>query len=255
MTTLSQMHVQHEKTLSGTAIHGLQALPFVRHVMLLPTAHLPAGVQVWQLMLARDAAASLVTEQQYQQLLTLLAVDERARCKRYHRLADRIRYAVMRAALRHLIAHHLQQPAHCIQLGLSAFGKPCLRAPAAPLQFNLSHSQQLGLIALSAQRPVGIDIEALASTQQQRALLSVFSPREQAYCLQHPHATDWTQIWTGKEAVLKALGTGLTAELTTLSVLPMATHLEVSLAETKTMQIQAWPLAVAYGYQAALALL
>jgi len=216
---------------------------------------MPSGVHVWQLVLATDVVDDAVTEQKYQRLLSLLAVDERVRCQRYHRLADRLRYAVMRAALRHLIADHLQLPAHCIQLGSTPFGKPCLLAPAAQLQFNLSHSQQLGLIALSAQRPVGVDIEALANTHQQQALQNVFSPREQAYCLQHPHAAAWTQLWTGKEAVLKALGTGLTTALTTLSVLPVATGFEVSLAEPTSPPIQAWPLPVADGYQAALALL
>ncbi|MFE2044228.1 4'-phosphopantetheinyl transferase family protein [Streptomyces sp. NPDC059477] len=100
---------------------------------------------------------------------------------------------------------------------LSPNGKPALHPRyALDIEFSLSHSAGICLIALTRGRPVGIDIQtcdALAAPDSVRRLVArCLSPEERAAVehLPHPQRRDAvTQLWTLKEAYAKAVGLGL----------------------------------------------
>jgi 4'-phosphopantetheinyl transferase len=97
-----------------------------------------------------------------------------------------------------------------------AHGKPFV-ASALALEFNVSRSHELGVVAVSG-RPVGIDIEWLGRDLDVDLLApDVLSPREIRALERSGHAAR-TQFffrrWTAKEAALKAVGAGLTVPLT-----------------------------------------
>lgn len=142
----------------------------------------------------------------------VLNQDEQQRIQRYKTPALQQRQHNSRIALRLVLAHHTQQPAHQITLHTSPTGKPFL--PEHPTQhFNLSHSGKQGIIAVST-TPVGIDIEHLKLTLDRVHNLAsnVLPHEEHQHLLQQPtnqHIQLFYTLWTQKEAYLKAIGTGL----------------------------------------------
>jgi 4'-phosphopantetheinyl transferase len=99
-----------------------------------------------------------------------------------------------------------------VPIVLSEFGKPLLAPPYAGLHFNLTHSNGLALIALSVDGPVGIDLERKCRGAKLFDCESTFCHPQEIENLpgdSHLRAAQLLQIWTHKEAVLKALGTGL----------------------------------------------
>jgi hypothetical protein len=91
-------------------------------------------------------------------------------------------------------------------------GKPELKTHFPSLHFNLSHCDELAVIAASYQCPVGIDIESTHRSHALHECESTFChPTEMADLpLNHDErAAALLELWTAKEAFLKAIGTGL----------------------------------------------
>lgn len=91
-------------------------------------------------------------------------------------------------------------------------GKP-YAADLDGIEFNLSHSGRHALIAVARQLPLGIDIEAEGRARSIDDIAQrYFAPAETAALRALPQAlrnVAFLRLWTGKEAVLKALGHGL----------------------------------------------
>jgi len=127
--------------------------------------------------------------------------------------------------LRLLLAAYLDVPAHEVRIGRETGGKPFIASPesADPLHFNVSHSGDATLVALSLDGPVGVDLEP--ADRRPRDLMAVarryFHPRETKHleALAEPEQQRaWMRIWTIKEALLKAEGGGLGSGLDRFAV-------------------------------------
>lgn len=163
-------------------------------------------------------------------LEALLCAEERARAARFHQEADRIRYVVARAALRLLLGAELAMDPAALSFAAGPHGKPTLiRVPDSPdlgpsprVGFNVAHSGDRALIALSDGRDVGVDVERLAPDRaNMRIAKKSFSAREYAGLgglRPANRVAGFFRIWTRKEAVVKALGGGLTLPLDAFDV-------------------------------------
>ncbi|MCP4380586.1 MAG: 4'-phosphopantetheinyl transferase superfamily protein [Hyphomicrobiales bacterium] len=124
-------------------------------------------------------------------------------------------FLLCRAGLRKVIGVRLGQPATAFSFSKARYGKPyvCLDGTRAPLSFNVSHSGDFGLIALTASRPVGIDLELPRRTVDFESLgARVLAAEERAALSQlqgFAKASFFYKLWTSKEALTKARGTGL----------------------------------------------
>lgn len=149
----------------------------------------------------------------------LLSPDEKARARQYRFDVHRHRFIVRHAALRMILAAYSEIPAHALRFRPNPYGKPGLEGARLkfPLAFNLSHSDDLAVIAISRLTPLGVDIEFLRVMPDLEALATrFFAPREQATLLQLPprdRVRAFYRCWTGKEAFIKALGLGLQFDL------------------------------------------
>ncbi|MFS8866897.1 4'-phosphopantetheinyl transferase family protein [Synechococcus sp. H65.1] len=145
--------------------------------------------------------------------LDLLSLEERQRAEQLHLLEDRRRFLAGRLLLRTLLSRYTGIPPQDISLDRTASGKPYWRDPPLPLQFNLSHSQQGILVGLTLQRRIGVDLEQIRPVPYwQRIAQRYFSAAEQAHLLACPppeRDAVFLQMWTQKEALLKAMGVGL----------------------------------------------
>ncbi|MGF1507207.1 MAG: 4'-phosphopantetheinyl transferase superfamily protein [Chloroflexi bacterium] len=135
--------------------------------------------------------------------LDVLSPGERQRADRCLNEQARAQFVVGRAVLRWLLAALTGGPPR-IETG--PYGKPYL--PAHPVvQFNLSHSAGHIVIAVDRGRAVGVDIEAVRPLPDAAALAEVaFSPAERAAAA--ADLDEFFTLWTRKEALLKAMGTG-----------------------------------------------
>ncbi|HEY1377652.1 MAG TPA: 4'-phosphopantetheinyl transferase superfamily protein [Gemmataceae bacterium] len=182
---------------------GADAWPLVRHVPLLG----PDDVHVWQAALDAD-------EPTVSRLEAILAPDERARADRFHFQRDRRRFIVGRGYLRRLLGEYLSVAPSDVALAVTSLGKPQLAGEAADrLRFNVAHSDDLALYAMTRGREVGIDVERERPDIDWRELgRRFFAPEEVAALTALPSAEQrpaFYRCWTRKEAYIKALGRGM----------------------------------------------
>jgi 4'-phosphopantetheinyl transferase len=145
-----------------------------------------------------------------------LSADEAAR---FERLASPVacrRHAVARGTLRALLGSFTGQPPRSVAIETGPSGKPRL-ADADGLHFNVSHSGDLALICVSGRGPVGVDVESVRPVPSAGAIARRrFAPVEARFVEEgDPAEADrrFLLCWTRKEAVVKAIGTGLGVDL------------------------------------------
>jgi 4'-phosphopantetheinyl transferase len=142
---------------------------------------------------------------------SLLTPDELRRADSFRFDSDRARWITARAALRRILAETTGLPPRDVPLLTNDFGKPLLAPPFDGIHFNLSHCHDLALIATGVDGPLGIDIEPLDRAAELTACQAGFCHPLEIERLPQGDArsTALLDLWTAKEAYLKALGTGL----------------------------------------------
>ena len=151
---------------------------------------------------------------------------EQARWRRYRYDRPRHEFALCRAALRALLCRQLDCRNDELAFETSPHGKPSATVcgARAPVSFNVSHSGAHGLIALVGRGRVGVDVEErVARHDPDGPIRDVFSPAEQkelaAACGAHKVDLFFT-MWTMKEALIKALGVGLSLDTSGFEIPP-----------------------------------
>jgi 4'-phosphopantetheinyl transferase len=107
-------------------------------------------------------------------------------------------------------------PAH-VEIRKNRFGRPFLTN--SPLFFSLSHTNSSYLLGFSSTRKIGVDIEKLIGEADLDELIEyAFSEEEADFCKNGSLHDRFLEIWTLKEAFLKATGAGLVNELKSVNV-------------------------------------
>lgn len=138
---------------------------------------------------------------------------EIARANRFVFPADAARWSCYRAGLRKILGDTLGLDPADVPLIEGPGGKPALAPPHDHLEFNLSHADELAVVVVSAHGPVGIDIEPWSRAPSLIECSDFFCHPDELSELpasEEDRATRLLEIWTSKEALLKAVGTGLT---------------------------------------------
>ncbi len=141
----------------------------------------------------------------------LLSEDELKRARRYHFERHQRRFTVARAMLRRIIGHYLNKPPAELIFSYNTHGKPELNNTSS-LQFNLSHSGDLAILAIGKEFPLGIDVEFFSARPYEGIGKQLFSTTEtqglhNVNTILKPLA--FFHIWAQKEAFIKACGLGL----------------------------------------------
>ena len=146
--------------------------------------------------------------------MTWLDPPEQARWRRYLHDRPRREFALCRAALRSILCHRLGCGNDALAFDTLKRGKPfaLVGGVRAPVSFNVSHGGRHGLIALAAAGRLGVDVEERDARRDLDGIAqTVFTPAEQAELAQASGAQKvqlFFHLWTMKEALIKALGTG-----------------------------------------------
>lgn len=166
-------------------------------------------IEIWQAHL--DICPQI--EKEY---WAVLNTEEQQRAKRFVKPQDKIRFIAGRGILRSLLGQYLNLAAAAIEFDYLPQGKPILgKKHCFPkIQFNVSHSHDLALYAISkSDHSVGIDLELIRPLPQALSLARrFFQEQEVADLISFPPTMQeamFFRIWTAKEAYLKATGEGL----------------------------------------------
>ena len=171
-------------------------------------------VHVWCASLDRPAANYAM----------FLSSDEQIRAERFRFDRERRRFIVGRGTLRIILGRYLNLSPEEVEFEYRPNGKPVLSAGLlhTTLCFNLSHSGEMLLLAVTYDRAVGVDIESINLDLDVETLAErFFSPAERAELQALPtdrRLASFFSGWTRKEAYLKARGEGLTYPLDQFSV-------------------------------------
>ena len=149
----------------------------------------------------------------------LLSPDERARADRFRFDRDRDRFAAARATLRLMLALYLGDEPCRYEFDYGEQGKPFLAGAFADcgLDFNVSHAQGLAAYAFACKRRVGVDVEGVRPVADADEIADRFFSAREAEQLgglrdeEKPGA--FFNVWTRKEAFVKAVGEGLSYPL------------------------------------------
>ncbi|MDA8230416.1 MAG: 4'-phosphopantetheinyl transferase superfamily protein [Magnetospirillum sp.] len=116
-----------------------------------------------------------------------------------------------RRVLRRTLAEAIDCTEGDIVIGRTANGKPMLKHPTDRLFFNTSHRDDIVLVALAWNRPVGVDLELLPCAGGDAVAGTFFSAGEKRWLssAENGDGAAFARLWTAKEAVLKAAGTGI----------------------------------------------
>jgi 4'-phosphopantetheinyl transferase len=149
----------------------------------------------------------------------LLASDELERASRFRFEPDRDRFIAARGAMRLLLGRYLGSDPSGIAIEYEPFGKPVIRPTGVMtrLSFNLSHAHALAIMAVTADRQIGVDVEKVVTVPDLSDLVQS--------CLSAEEVAEWEELpaserlmgffrfWTSKEALSKAIGVGLSRPL------------------------------------------
>ena len=161
-------------------------------------------VHVWSFACAQDPG----------RLASVLSDDELRAAHRFDGHELRARYVVQHSMMRWLLARYVDREPRAIQLGRLPHGKPVL-LDDPQVELNLSHADDLALLAVTRGIGVGIDLERFDATLDVDALAPiVLAPDELAA---RGDRRAFLRIWCRKEACLKAIGLGLVDDLTSIS--------------------------------------
>jgi len=144
---------------------------------------------------------------------------ERQRAGRFRFERDRRRFIVARARLRELLAARLGVPPEALELAYGKNGKPGLtqRYADSGWRFNVAHCDDVALYAFSRDSDIGVDIEAIRAVREADGIAARFFSRHEnetyAALSLRDKPLGFLNCWTRKEAVVKALGDGLSMPL------------------------------------------
>jgi 4'-phosphopantetheinyl transferase len=165
------------------------------------------------------AASLCVSPRALSRLAAMLSPAERERAERFRFELDGRRFIAGRSLLRRILGCYLRAEPSDIEFEYGPHGKPCLagRFAESGLLFNLAHCENLALVAVTRHSMIGVDIERVRPLPDADELASrFFSPREHARYRGIPSGkrpAAFFNIWTRKEAWLKATGEGIACSL------------------------------------------
>lgn len=147
--------------------------------------------------------------------LTVLSPDETLRANRFISDLVRTRFIIGRGLMRHILGYYTNQQPQSLTFRYGTRGKPML--DNTNFSFNLSHSEDVMLLALAICPTIGVDVEHLAPmTEMRRVAGDYFSVNEQIALFSLPPESQLSafyRCWTRKEAYIKARGDGFSLPL------------------------------------------
>lgn len=149
-----------------------------------------------------------------------LSSDEKQRASRFLRLVDKNRFIASHSVLRNILTRYLRCEPDQIHFSVNRYGKPSVRDH--DLDFSLSHSGELAMVAVSQTHKVGVDVEHFRTGISSQVIARQFFSKAEFEDLEKlpldQQEAAFFACWTRKEAYIKAHGLGLSLPLDSFDV-------------------------------------
>lgn len=172
-------------------------------------------VDIWHIELTQSDATIRACR-------SLLPEDEVKRADRFYFEKDRRHFAVAHGALRQILGRYTGAAPRELEFSHGSKGKPELKSPVDTIRFNLSHSGNRALLAVTREAALGVDVEFIKPDFGGQEIAERFFSRHEVSTLlalpieERAHA--FFSCWTRKEAYIKAVGEGLSLPLDSFDV-------------------------------------
>jgi 4'-phosphopantetheinyl transferase len=174
-------------------------------------------IHVWRIPLD-------VSDQTVDRLRSMLSIDEIGRSIRYRFDHLTRRFIAGRAGLRVILGAYLNRRGGELRFDYGPLGKPILSDDfrGSRIEFNVSHSHEMALCAVTRSGEIGVDLEYIRELRDSDGLAERFFARSEIDTMRRLSADErvlaFLRCWTRKEALLKAVGTGLSKPLREVEV-------------------------------------
>lgn len=153
-------------------------------------------------------------------LKSILDNQEQLRYQRLHSKHQH-RFLISHAACRQILGQYTTTQPQNLIFEKNEHGKPRLKNHPE-IGFNMSHSNDLAIVAVCSNAEIGVDIEYCKEKPSwEKIARRFFNELELNYLLKLPEDRQliaFFQLWTRKEAYIKAIGTGLSTPLSSFNV-------------------------------------
>ncbi|MCX6245239.1 MAG: 4'-phosphopantetheinyl transferase superfamily protein [Bacteroidetes bacterium] len=155
-------------------------------------------------------------QEQIEPLRRFLDPVETARSQRFRFRGDHDSFVIVHGLLRLILSYQLGISPREVKLDYNKYGKPLLSGKQNKIRFSLSHSCGISALAFSLGYKIGVDVEYMNSDFKYGEVSEQFFTSEENSFINAgtEGASDrFYRLWTRKEALLKAIGTGLSGKL------------------------------------------
>ena len=152
----------------------------------------------------------------------ILDFSEREKVAAYLRNEDKMRYMTGKVISKQIISQYLGIKEQDVKFTANTYGKPQISSSLNKkgLQFNIAHSGDVVLFAFAFDVKVGVDVEYIKEFPNYMELAEKsFSEAEYLYIEKSRSLIAFYEVWTSKEAYVKAIGEGLSHGLKDFSIL------------------------------------
>lgn len=176
------------------------------------------AVHVWKSQFQLDSLLS-------SKFTGCLSKEEIEKASRFVSQSDQDRYVFSHGLLRTILGGYLCCDPMQLNFNTNQYGKPYLNSllSGTEIRFNLSHSCDMMLVAISCGIEVGIDIEYMREIEHARDIVNQYFSSHERQILSDLPPTElrdaFYTFWTAKEAFLKGVGKGLSYPLDRFSIL------------------------------------
>lgn len=180
--------------------------------------------------------------QKYEKTLyNSLPDNEKFYCKSIKTEYGRYRYCMRKALLYNILSKYLKCSSECIEFSYNEYGKPSIKSPKSKIQFNVSHSKEYIIIAISSEGAIGVDIEVDSSFKKKNKeyYKSIYSFNEYRYYEKLSEAKKkkmFHSTWVYKEAISKAIGKGLQCNLCEWDLLDVL----INVSENQVIELEGY---------------
>lgn len=198
-------------------------------------------IQLWLVENEQISEQSLLDD--YQQLLN---PEEQKRFERFVFPKHKKQFLVSRALVRTVLGQYLDQPPESLVFARNAYGKPRIASfdKSLPLSFNLSHTNEFSVLAVSQNKDLGVDAEYLTRKVDILKLANRFFSKQECEELALMDVKEFDErffkLWTLKEAYIKACGMGLAIPLKDFSFSFANNEIEISFSEERDDKAEHW---------------
>ena len=159
-------------------------------------------------------------------LYECLSIQEKNKSKNFINSYLSQQYIISHGLLRYLLAYYTRDNPQNIEYSFNQFDKPFLKNSNSNIQFNMSHSKDYVVYIIALDCQVGIDIEWKSKNIDVQELSDLVLTKEEKIIFNKLRSEEklntFYEVWTKKEAILKANGYGLSYPMKLINVMDIS---------------------------------